>query len=174
MNELIAFSLAAALAIVCIHILITWEGMILHWSEKYLARLPFWLRKPLYECATCMASVWGGILYLIWFRAIDWGVIWAILITAILATIIDLVLIVLCDVAEYFKKLTLEVEEETNRPREEEFEPCKIVHGSWKGATGFSRKIDENDSEFVFVGMSGDFDNNGNQIKIKTRNLMFT
>lgn len=32
-------------------------GMLLGWAEKYLKRLPKWVKNPLYDCPACMASI---------------------------------------------------------------------------------------------------------------------
>lgn len=48
-----------SLAIAALHYMIVWEGMILYPLKKYLQRLPLLIRKPLFECLFCMASIWG-------------------------------------------------------------------------------------------------------------------
>ena len=48
-----------SLAIAALHYMIIWEGMILYPLKKYLQRLPLLIRKPLFECLFCMASIWG-------------------------------------------------------------------------------------------------------------------
>ncbi len=41
------------------------EGMLLHgvrvWLDK--KRIPSFLRKPLYKCPPCMASIWGSVVW---------------------------------------------------------------------------------------------------------------
>jgi len=51
--------LITSLAIAALHYMIVWEGMILYPLKKYLQRLPLLIRKPLFECLFCMASIWG-------------------------------------------------------------------------------------------------------------------
>ncbi len=56
-----------ALFVLGIHVLF-WDGMVLSWAKKYLSALPVFLRKPLYECAVCMSSLWGVLFY---FKGVD-------------------------------------------------------------------------------------------------------
>lgn len=51
--------LITSLAIAALHYMIVWEGMILFPLKKHLQRLPLLIRKPLFECLFCMASIWG-------------------------------------------------------------------------------------------------------------------
>lgn len=41
------------------------EGNILHFIAIRLVRLPWMIRKPLFQCMFCMSSVWGTIWYLL-------------------------------------------------------------------------------------------------------------
>lgn len=51
--------LITSLAIAALHYMIVWEGMILYPLKKHLQKLPRLIRKPLFECLFCMASIWG-------------------------------------------------------------------------------------------------------------------
>lgn len=42
----------------------TQEGEINHWVDVLLHRLPEWVKKPLYDCVTCMSSIHS--LYIYW------------------------------------------------------------------------------------------------------------
>lgn len=54
-----------ALSIIFIHALF-WDGMLLgSLRRSWLTNLPLWVRKPLYECAVCMTSLWGTFAYLV-------------------------------------------------------------------------------------------------------------
>jgi hypothetical protein len=64
MEELI-FALKGSLIITAIHVLF-WEGMLLEKLSRWLIWLPKWLRKPLFECNICMASIWGTSYWLIY------------------------------------------------------------------------------------------------------------
>lgn len=55
--------LANSLIILCIHALF-WPGMLLFPLRKYLDRLPVVIKKPVFDCMICMASVWGLIFFL--------------------------------------------------------------------------------------------------------------
>ena len=58
--------LITSLAIAALHYMIVWEGMILYPLKKHLQKLPLLIRKPLFECLFCMASIWGATsLYLV-------------------------------------------------------------------------------------------------------------
>ena len=52
--------LITSLAIAALHYMIVWEGMILYPLKKHLQKLPRLIRKPLFECLFCMASIWGA------------------------------------------------------------------------------------------------------------------
>lgn len=53
-----------ALAIIGLH-LATGDEMILDKPARYLeVKLPYWMTKPLFNCPTCMASVWGTVYYI--------------------------------------------------------------------------------------------------------------
>lgn len=66
----------------------TWDGMIFgHFRSKLDGLLPMWIQKPLYSCVICMASFWGGSLYLI-FKGIDLNIITHIISLAGLNTLI--------------------------------------------------------------------------------------
>ena len=56
---MITTTLTLSLAIMGIYIAFQWPGMIFRpvkdWLDGYL---PLWATKPLYNCPTCMASVW--------------------------------------------------------------------------------------------------------------------
>ena len=52
-----------SLMIAGIHVLL-WPGMIFAWMRKYLKHLPLFIRKPLFECMICMASIWGTAFFL--------------------------------------------------------------------------------------------------------------
>lgn len=41
----------------------TKEGEINHWVDKLLWSLPEWIKKPLYDCPTCMSSVHSTYIY---------------------------------------------------------------------------------------------------------------
>ncbi len=95
MIELLAFSLAVSLCCITIHICVVWPGMIFNWAEKYLQVLPHYLRKPLYECTTCMCSIWTLAFWCIYPPAVSIGiapVIITVLITGALNTIFCLLL----------------------------------------------------------------------------------
>lgn len=55
----IGTTLITSLAIAALHYMIVWEGMILYPLKKHLQKLPLLIRKPLFECLFCMASIWG-------------------------------------------------------------------------------------------------------------------
>lgn len=57
------FELAAisAFAIYFIHAC-TWPGMIFSFVDKSLGQLPAYLRKPLYDCPTCMTVWWSPVI----------------------------------------------------------------------------------------------------------------
>ncbi len=61
MEEVLLLSLATF----CIHVAITWDGFILNPLLPYLSKLPNFIRKPVYECYSCMGGIYStGILLL--------------------------------------------------------------------------------------------------------------
>lgn len=55
-----------ALAIIGLHVA-TWNEMIFARPAAWLEnRLPYWYTKPLFNCPTCMASVWGTTYFAIY------------------------------------------------------------------------------------------------------------
>lgn len=47
-----------------IHVVLTWEGMFGYEAGLFFeAMLPSWIVKPLFGCATCMASIWGTLFW---------------------------------------------------------------------------------------------------------------
>ena len=62
--------------------LATEEGMILHPLTKI--PLPVWLRKPLYECVTCMASIWSVPVFA-WFYGFGTLYVWPFYVLALAA-----------------------------------------------------------------------------------------
>ena len=64
MIDFLAFCFAASMAITAIHVAIVWDGMILHFIDTPRTRaLPTWLKKPLYDCMICMASVYTTLFW---------------------------------------------------------------------------------------------------------------
>jgi hypothetical protein len=104
MINFLAFCFAASMAITAIHVAIVWDGMILHFINNACTRaLPAWLKKPLYDCMICMASVYTT---LFWFACKPtlgvWGphvfeLLFAILTVAGLNTLVCVVLDKLSD-----------------------------------------------------------------------------
>lgn len=62
--------------------LATDEGMLLHPLTNI--RLPVWLRKPLYACVTCMASIWSIPVFLFEY-GIDNAYLWPFYVLALAA-----------------------------------------------------------------------------------------
>lgn len=62
--------------------LATEPKMILHFITKI--KLPEWLRKPLYECVTCMASIWSVPVFLFYY-GIENAYIWPFYVLALAA-----------------------------------------------------------------------------------------
>lgn len=63
MTALLTNGLIISLVCIAIHVMVTREGMILSSLEPYLFRLPYWLRKPTYDCLICMSSFWTIVLW---------------------------------------------------------------------------------------------------------------
>jgi hypothetical protein len=59
------------------------EGMILSFLPKL--NLPKWVAMPLYDCATCMASLWSVPAYLFYF-GVEQPYIWPFYVLALSAT----------------------------------------------------------------------------------------
>lgn len=62
MSELILLLVLNSLFIVGFH-QTTREGEINNWVDALLWKLPEWIKKPLYDCPTCMASVHSTYVY---------------------------------------------------------------------------------------------------------------
>ena len=93
MIEFLAFCFAASMAITAIHIAIVWDGMILHFIDNaYTRALPTWLKKPLYDCMICMASVYTTVFWLAAGRPVGWLLLFGILTVAGLNTLVCVVL----------------------------------------------------------------------------------
>lgn len=66
-----------AFVIILIHVSM-WEGMIfsfIPWIIEYTIcdwKLSPYIQKPLYECMTCMCSIWGTFLWYFYFMEYDW------------------------------------------------------------------------------------------------------
>jgi hypothetical protein len=92
MIQLLAFCLATSLAITAIHVTIVWPGMLLNFIEPVLShRLPVWLKKPLYECMICMASIWTIVFsFAFGFKPPSgvWGLAFAVLVVAGVNTLV--------------------------------------------------------------------------------------
>jgi hypothetical protein len=57
MIDLLVLMLVNSLFICGLHISVCWDGMILAGAKKRLDTMPAWIKKPLYDCPVCMASV---------------------------------------------------------------------------------------------------------------------
>lgn len=63
MISFLLFCLIASLIITCIHVLF-WDGMLLGNIRANMDEyLPYFWRKPVYDCIICMASFWGITIY---------------------------------------------------------------------------------------------------------------
>lgn len=69
MQEVILILILNALFIVGFH-QTTREGEINNWVDSLLWKLPEWVKKPLYDCPTCCASVHSTYIY--WYNY-DWN-----------------------------------------------------------------------------------------------------
>lgn len=90
--ESLLFSLKTSL-IICAVYACTWDGMIFGdiraWADGiFTDKLGSKLKMPIYGCIICMASVWGGGIYLYKFDTIK-GIIPHVLIVAGINTIIS-------------------------------------------------------------------------------------
>ena len=63
--------LLISLATFCIHVSITWDGFIFNPLLPYLSRLPNFIRKPLYECFSCMGGIYSVAILIMEGRALD-------------------------------------------------------------------------------------------------------
>lgn len=86
--QLLEQSLLLALSVTFIHATM-WEGMIFGFIRNNNA--PSWLRKPVYECLTCMGFWWGTFIYIIFFDQILWDkkLLLTILVSCGICTMID-------------------------------------------------------------------------------------
>ena len=77
--------------ITCLHVCINYEDMVLFWVKQKLDfRLPLLLRKPLYDCLTCMGGIYGiAAWFLVFNYSVDWKIIPFILSVAGLNAIIQ-------------------------------------------------------------------------------------
>lgn len=95
---MIEFCLCASLSILAIYVCINWPGMIFNRALPYLEEYtPAFIKKPLYECLICMSSIWGGSIYLIYFKSLHLDIVWAVLIIAGINTLLCLLLEKLTD-----------------------------------------------------------------------------
>lgn len=66
---------ATITALVCvgIHNVLTADGMIFKWLGDFIDSVVEinWIKKPLYQCLPCMASVWGSASYLYYYHGHD-------------------------------------------------------------------------------------------------------
>lgn len=84
MIELLLHILLTATAILGLHVA-TWDDMILNKPASWCnANLPYLLNKPLFNCPTCMASIWGT-AYFITYNPAGW-VYYPVFILAVSAT----------------------------------------------------------------------------------------
>lgn len=60
---MIEHTLITSLSIIMIHAS-TKEGMIASFVPRLLNVLPWWIKKPLFECPVCMCSIWGTLAFL--------------------------------------------------------------------------------------------------------------
>lgn len=80
MLEMIVIS---SLFIIGLHVAM-WEGMILYRVRLFLDKLTESariVRKPLYGCPPCMASVWGTVLWFAFGHGIEWK--WLLFVVAV-------------------------------------------------------------------------------------------
>ena len=93
MIQLLSFCIATSMAITAIHVTVVWPGMLLNFMEPVLShRLPLWLKKPLYECMICMASVWTTVFWLVAHRPVTPVLLFAVLVVAGVNTLVCVVL----------------------------------------------------------------------------------
>lgn len=67
---MIEFLITASLLCVSINNLLTGDGMALQWLGDMLDAIiePEWIKKPLFQCLPCMASVWGTIVFIAFYQ----------------------------------------------------------------------------------------------------------
>lgn len=58
-------SICIAVAVLCVHVIIYWPGMIFHGIADYAARKkwPEKLEKPIFSCPICMTPYYGSVFY---------------------------------------------------------------------------------------------------------------
>jgi len=88
------------MACLAIHVSITWDGMILFWSMKYLGKLPEVIQKPMFLCATCMCSFWTIAFWFIHQKPFSLDLLMTILVVGGLNTCWSLLLTLVDMVAE--------------------------------------------------------------------------
>lgn len=83
---MITVSIIIVLVVWFIHVC-TWPGMVFSIVGKSLAKLPYYLRKPLYDCPTCMTVWWGPSIIAIFILAGNSAIAnnWQMLLTILIA-----------------------------------------------------------------------------------------
>lgn len=62
--DVLFFTVVFSPVCIFIHVVFTWEGMLAYEVGQFLdAILPSWIAKPLFNCPTCMASIWGTLFW---------------------------------------------------------------------------------------------------------------
>jgi hypothetical protein len=93
MIDFLAFCFAASMAITAIHVSIVWDGMLLHFLDNaYTTALPAWVKKPLYDCMICMASVYTTLFWFLAGRPVGLLLLFGILTVAGMNTLVCVVL----------------------------------------------------------------------------------
>ena len=81
--ELLFFCIQVSLACLAIHVVITHNGMLFNWIQPHLEILLHpELRKPMYECMNCMASLWTIFFWCVYVKPISFDLLFAILIVS--------------------------------------------------------------------------------------------
>lgn len=115
------FQSILVISLACIGVKILFEdGMILSKLGVFFqSYLPLWVCKPLFLCSSCMASVWGGSFYFIFFKFDLQLFIVVILGVCTINTILWNSMNLIWDIKDVLK-LFLEYENETERASETE------------------------------------------------------
>lgn len=89
MTELLTFCILSCFFCTGMFVAFNGPGMILNSvSDNLDLFCPEWLRKPLYECLSCMASIWSVVLWIAIYQSLSFKLIVAIVITCGMNTVV--------------------------------------------------------------------------------------
>lgn len=87
--ELLLYSIQASLIITAVYMMLK-DGMLLGFFRPHLEKIESdFVRKPLFECIICMASIWGLISWFLFFGGWSWDIPQYLLMTCGINTLIS-------------------------------------------------------------------------------------